>query len=449
MSLNHAGSWGSVSSDTTAVETLAPCELIDGVPLDWSGRGTSHVEYSKSEPLPLVQGRFLGYGMHGGVYETTCNGVALAWKRKYCTRRVGHRERREIEIIKRLEHRHIVRLVGTYTHGPFLGLLLWPVAICDLANLIEDVDWLQKPSQSEDQMQIEDNVTEDTPEQINERQSRLQALGFSTASLESARNDANVYLEKTIGCIAGAVSYLHEQEIKHKDLKPSNILLSPDGLWVTDFGTATDFSVLTTSATEDGERGTPKYFAPEVAVYEPSGRAADIFSMGCIFLEIITLCVGYSLAETLQLRSENDKSFHANLENIEMWFSRGRIVSRTCADEHLMGLIRLMMAQSPERRPTAKMVEEEIAMISGLATAVGASPYCNPCCYMHPVHNSLESRHLSAPFMMEVIVGNTYAMRETGVHSWTFYVQASEPALVEQCHIYLVRSIPSRAERLC
>lgn len=339
MSLNPSGSWSSATSET-AVDTFAPCELIDGVPLDWSGRGTSHVEYSKRETLPLVQGRFLGYGMHGGVYETTCNGVALAWKRKYCSRRVGHRERREIEIIKRLEHNHIVRLVGTYIHGPFLGLLLWPVATCDLANLIEDIDWLQKPSQSEDQMQVDDNTTEDTPEQISERQSRLQALGFSTASLESARIDANAYLEKTFGCISSAVAYLHKQEIKHKDLKPSNILLSSSGLWVTDFGTATDFSVLTTSATEDGERGTPKYFAPEIAVYAPSGRAADIFSMGCIFLEIITLCVGYSLAETMQLRSQNDKSFHANLDNIEMWFSRGRIASRSCGDDHMMGLVR-------------------------------------------------------------------------------------------------------------
>ncbi|ORX93070.1 hypothetical protein BCR34DRAFT_580744 [Clohesyomyces aquaticus] len=37
-----------------------------------------------------------------------------------------------------------------------------------------------------------------------------------------------------------------------------------------------------TSATNNGERGTPKYSAPEVASWIPSGRAADIFSLGCI-----------------------------------------------------------------------------------------------------------------------------------------------------------------------
>ena len=46
-------------------------------------------------------------------------------------------ERKEIEILKKLKHEHIVRIVGTYTHRQFLGLLLHPVAVCDLATLFE------------------------------------------------------------------------------------------------------------------------------------------------------------------------------------------------------------------------------------------------------------------------------------------------------------------------
>ncbi|KAF2022661.1 kinase-like protein [Setomelanomma holmii] len=434
-------SWGSTSTASND-SAPAPCELIDGVALDWSGRGTSHVDYGKKEALPLMQGRFLGYGMHGGVYESTCNGIALAWKRKYCSRRVGHRERREIEIIKRLQHRHIIRLVGTYMHGPFLGLLLWPVATCDLASLLEDVDWLQRPFQNQAQMQTDQNVpSEETSEQIGEREARLQALGLSTASLETARIDANAYLERTMGCIATAVAYLYQQEIKHKDLKPSNILLYSNRLWVTDFGTATDFSVLTTSATENGERGTPKYFAPEVAVYDPSGRAADIFSMGCIFLEIITLCVGYCLGETVQLRSQNDKSFHANLDTIDMWFSRGRIASRTPADEHMMGLVRSMMQKDPDQRPTAETVEEEIELISGLASAAGGFSFCNSCCDSmsgtESAESWLQSQHLPAPLDMSVIIGNTYELKEPDLHTYTFFVMVSNSDLVEKVHIFL------------
>ena len=62
-----------------------------------------------------------------------------------------------------------------------------------------------------------------------------------------------------------AVAYLHDQKIRHKDLKPSNILLTSDNLILSDFGSATDFSHLSQSAT-DNERGTPKYFAPEVCL---------------------------------------------------------------------------------------------------------------------------------------------------------------------------------------
>ncbi|KAF2000281.1 kinase-like protein, partial [Amniculicola lignicola CBS 123094] len=129
----------------------------------------------------------------------------------------------------------------------FLGLLLHPVAVCDLATFMED----------------------------------FEAIDFD--------DKCNRYLYSQIGCIVAAVEYLHIQSIRHKDLKPSNILLSPNRLWLTDFGSATDFSMLSVSATENGERGTPKYFAPEVATFSPNGRAADIFSLGCILLEICTL----------------------------------------------------------------------------------------------------------------------------------------------------------------
>jgi hypothetical protein len=94
--------------------------------------------------VPLVEGRLLGSGVHGGVFETESNGIRLAWKRKCFRRTIGQKERRGIEIIKRLSHPHVIRLVGTYAHGRILGLLLWPVAICDLATLLEDADWLRK-----------------------------------------------------------------------------------------------------------------------------------------------------------------------------------------------------------------------------------------------------------------------------------------------------------------
>ncbi|KAF2632884.1 hypothetical protein BU25DRAFT_318004, partial [Macroventuria anomochaeta] len=64
------------------------------------------------------------------------------------------------------------------------------------------------------------------------------------------------------GCLVSAVQYLHAQKIRHKDLKHLNILLSSKRLYLSNFGSATDFSLLSESAT-DNEHGTLRYYAPE------------------------------------------------------------------------------------------------------------------------------------------------------------------------------------------
>lgn len=190
-------------------------------------------------------------------------------------------------------------------------------------------------------------------------------LGFNTSRpLSTVFQEAVLRLEQSLGCLISAIVYLHEQRIRHKDLKPSNILLSCNGIRVSDFGTSSDFSAQTESASQGRECGTPKYFAPEVAHYEPNGRSADIFSLGCIFLKMIGLCIGYSLEELKELRPAKDCSFQGNLGRIFVWFNHGRIMSRDATDGHLLGVVRLMLNINAADRPTASEVERHFAMIS-------------------------------------------------------------------------------------
>ncbi|KAF2869446.1 kinase-like domain-containing protein, partial [Massariosphaeria phaeospora] len=189
--------------------------------------------------------------------------------------KVGQRDLQEIAIIRKLQHKHIIQLAGSYTRGPYLGILLYPVATCDMATFLEDIDFMQSHEPS----------------------------------------TARARLWESYGCIASAMAYLHSNSIRHKDLKPLNILLARDGLWITDFGHSSDFSDYSDSATNGGERGTLKYCAPEVAAYERSGRAADIFSLGCVFFEMAALR-HYSLEEIKELRPAMDRSFHNNLHTI-------------------------------------------------------------------------------------------------------------------------------------
>ena len=204
----------------------------------------------------MREGRFLGRGAMGDVHEVTVKGHKLALKRMVIKRKLDGREKREIEILKRLSsHQHIIQLVGTYTHHQFLGLLLYPVAVCDLHTLFEDVEAWQATEVHSSNLDSRKNML-DTAQIF-----RLDALGYDFPLKDRPYHASLIYSK--LGCLLSALSYLHYEKIRHKDLKPSNILLSKNRMWLSDFGSATDFSLLSQSAT-DNERGTPRYFSPEV-----------------------------------------------------------------------------------------------------------------------------------------------------------------------------------------
>lgn len=414
--------------------------MMEPAEFDWAGLGRSHVHFEEGEALPLLQGRFLGHGVNGGVYETVCKGIPLAWKRRYCHKQIVTNDLRELEILKKLNHRHIIKLVGTYTQGPFLGLLLWPVAVCELGTFLEDVDTL-----------ISDAFTAGDRSDIDAQglARRLDQLGMSTShSLEVIRQTALTRLKKSIGCISGAIAYLHRNGVRHKDIKPSNILISANGLWITDFGSSTDFSLLSQSVTLNGERGTPKYFAPEVAQYEPNGRPADIFSLGCVFLEIIGLCNGYSLSFMRSLRPNKDLSFQANLQTILDWFNFSGTATSTAMDQQLMAVVREMIAPAPQTRPTADDIERRLKLIDALEPNHSMPLWgecCKPLTIQPPPASSTESNRSSndKSSPITIVIGNWYQSGGSR-HLWKFFINIVPlEELVYAVHVFLVCIPPS------
>ena len=355
---------------------------VESVMADWSGRG-SHVSFAPDETVPLEQGRFLGHGSMGSVYETKVRGHDFAWKKRFCRRKIGDKERKEIEILKKISHHHIIQLAGSYTHGPFLGLLLYPVAVCDLGDVLEDLECV-----------LGGNKPNDT--QI-ERLEEIGACSFFylpdgyTDVLQCAPE--NIFLVVKMGCIICAVEYLHNQNIRHKDLKPSNILLSRDKLWLTDFGSATDFSHDAVSVTDNGERGTAKYMAPEMAAFSPNGRSADIFSLGCIFLEILVLAWTDNHKYLRDLRTSHDKSFQANLESIHQYLRGDHIWGRSITKGHIQEVLRRMLSKEPQDRPTIQEVGKQFvsaAKQAGVRRVVFSS-------VIHPVLSELANHADKAP----------------------------------------------------
>jgi serine/threonine protein kinase len=94
----------------------------------------------------------------------------------------------------------------------------------------------------------------------------------------------NKVLEIIFGA-CNAIDYAHRQNIIHRDINPSNIMLNKEGIpKITDFGIAQ----MTQETYEMGVWGTPSYMSPEQLKDETIGSYSDVFSLGCVLYELLT-----------------------------------------------------------------------------------------------------------------------------------------------------------------
>jgi serine/threonine protein kinase len=388
------------------------------VELNWSGHG-QHVEFERSDKVPLEYIAPIGVSMNAKVDKVKCRRIMLARKIMKCDKHWSLSDALiEVEHLHRLRHAHIVQLVGTYLQHRDFAILLYPAADWDLSAF------------------------------MNMSSSCLPPLLLEPIHLELLPD----YLSSFFPCLASALEYVHNNTTRHCDIKPSNILVkyvpqasapdpgdsaiekekphkcavcgkryknfngllyhrnhlsacnpdlqpappkisaadenpalinSPFRVYLADFGISQTFVSQDQSQTDSYTGRTPKYCAPEVYENLSYGRKADVFSLGCVFAEMYTVIAGRDLDDFEDFRRGNGPNgyFHANIPEVRSWivYQIPRVLRLSLKNKIRITignspsglplwrdidtfplLLEFMLEANPDLRPAAKQVSQAI-----------------------------------------------------------------------------------------
>ena len=199
-------------SPSSRFDFLEVQDLILTKVLDLEREDGKHRHFSKAEQVPLRKIEELGKGGFGYVDRVISTITYKEYARKLIPRGRTFKKNmevlkdfeRELGHLKKLSHIHIVELIGSYTDLKFVGIIMSPVAEYNLKDFL---------------------------------------------AREPMPPGALSFLRSFFGCLAAALSYLHNNQIRHKDVKPQNVLVKGHQIFLTDFGISLDWSDLTQSTT--------------------------------------------------------------------------------------------------------------------------------------------------------------------------------------------------------
>jgi len=306
------------------------------------GAAGQHCHFRRNEPLLFEERGIIGSGGFGQVDKVLSLISFREYARKLVIRNMVFGRRTgdvkcfiaEIEILKRLKHHHVVEFVGSYTDPKYIGLIMSPVAEMDLSAYLERTD-----------------------------------------------TSKHRELRTFFGCLARALEFLHEQKVRHKDIKPSNILVHHGKVLFTDFGLSLDFTNAESSTTVSMVNGmTPRYCAPEVAMCEPRNTSSDIWSLGVVFLEMIAVLKGKTIEYMHQFLTEHGSRtdyIRTNPAALSEFVAELRGTGNP-ADNTALAWVQEMLSIQQLLRPTAASL---VATITSTGKeGEGNRTFCGICC---------------------------------------------------------------------
>ncbi|WP_308292800.1 serine/threonine-protein kinase [Pseudonocardia sp. McavD-2-B] len=207
----------------------------------------------------------------------------------------------------------------------------------------------------------------DTPYMVMQR-----VDGLSVADLVAEHGPLPVGWATGIAAQACAVlAAAHDRALVHRDLKPGNLMLGPDGtVRVLDFGLAVALASGDSRITRTGEAlGTPAYMAPELVMAGLTDPRTDLYALGCTLHEMLTGRRPFTGGTAYAV-------MHQQVD--------GRIPDvralRPDVPAELAALVRSLMAKSPDDRPpsAAEAFASLTPHVRDLAALPGAVPDVGP-----------------------------------------------------------------------
>eukprot|EP00755_Sulcionema_specki_P018654 Sspe_Gene.67452::Locus_39795_Transcript_2_3_Confidence_0.400_Length_4557::g.67452::m.67452 len=160
-------------------------------------------------------------------------------------------------------------------------------------------------------------------------------------------------IQRYVRDIIHGLSFLHANDIIHRDMKPHNVLLLVDGQCkLADFGASAGLSNL--AKTAQGVIGTPLYMSPE-ACKGRACKASDIWGLGIIVCQLFTGAIPYNFEE----EAFNPHTFIYKLGNREDY---GPSVPPSLPAEARL-LASACLSREPENRPRANELESHAFLL--------------------------------------------------------------------------------------
>jgi serine/threonine protein kinase len=297
--------------------------------------------------LPFVHVQHLGHGHSGTVEEVRDRNTGEVYARK-TIRITGTKQKRvertrifrnEVGIIRGLGgHCHIIAVHATYVTKRDFGILLSPVASDGDLELFLD-NYNQNYGDSAE-----------------------------TPSLNPQTQAMARVLQQGFGCLAAGLAFIHMKRIRHKDIKPRNILVHKGMLIYTDFGYSFDSNGFSRSTTEGRpDFLTRRYSPPEAIQHEKRNSKSDIYSLGCVFLNMFS-------ALTQAIAYDEDSIFSAIMGSIHEQLDSAVLPPRWA---FMSPIIKSMTMYERCDRPAAQLVATTCVANEGFS--------CSHCHQLHSV----------------------------------------------------------------